>query len=185
MKIAKRILFYVSIPFIALTMWLVAIDWNALYLFGKSPSFREVRHPKLAVASEIYTADSVLIGRFYKQNRTPVDFAELPENLVSCLIATEDIRFYHHQGVDLYSLFSSMWSTAQGEKRGGSTLTQQLAKNLYQTRNQQSQGLFGKIPGLRTLISKAKEWNTAIKLEYVYTQAGVDCPVPEYGKFRE
>lgn len=122
----------------------------------------------MSVGSELYSADGKLLGRYYKENRSPVDFKSISPNLINALIATEDARFYQHNGVDFYSVFSSVVSTAQGDRRGGSTITQQLAKNLFKTRNDKSQGLIRYVPGVRTLIYKIKEWITALQIERVY-----------------
>lgn len=117
------------------------------------------------VASEVYTADGKLIGRYYKENRSPIEFDKIAKSVVDALIATEDTRFFEHKGVDFHALISSAVSTVKGDKRGASTITQQLAKNLYSTRNQKSQGLIKYIPVIRTFIYKLKEWITAYKLE--------------------
>ncbi|SMO45683.1 penicillin-binding protein 1A [Solitalea koreensis] len=151
-------------------VFLGALDLNFLWLFGYSPSIKELKNPPLATASELYTADSVLIGRYYKEDRTPVEFKELPSNLKNALIDTEDARFYNHGGIDIRSLFSSFFSTLSGDRRGASTITQQLAKNLFKTRRKKSYGLLTHIPVLNTIIYKAKEWITAVKLEYIYSK---------------
>jgi penicillin-binding protein 1A len=124
----------------------------------------------MRIASELYTADGKLIGRYYKENRTPVEYEKIAPSAVDALIATEDVRFFEHSGVDFRSLVSSLVSTASGDRRGASTITQQLAKNLYRTRNKKSEGLIKYVPGLRTLIYKFKELMTAIKLEGYYTK---------------
>jgi penicillin-binding protein 1A len=124
----------------------------------------------MAVSSEVYYADGKLIGRYSKENRTPVDFESISPNLIHALIATEDVRFYEHNGVDFYSFFTSMLSTATGDKRGGSTITQQLAKNLFATRKRKSQGLVSHIPVIRTIVSKVKEWFTAFQIERNYSK---------------
>lgn len=84
--------------------------------------------PSLNVASEVYTADSVLIGRYFEEDRDPVPYDSISKNIIDALIATEDVRFYKHQGVDFIGLFSSAVSTLKGDRRGASTITQQLAK---------------------------------------------------------
>src|SRR5690606_12626741 len=104
------------------------------WLFGYSPSKKDVKFPTLRVGSELYTADGKLIGRYFKENRTPVNFEEISPSAVDALVATEDVRFYSHMGIDFRSLLSSGLSTATGDRRGASTITQQLAKNLYRTR---------------------------------------------------
>ncbi len=124
--------------------------------------------PTLRVGSELYTADGKLIGRYYKENRTPVDFKQISPSVINALVATEDARFYSHMGIDFRSLLSSSISTATGDKRGASTITQQLAKNLYRTRYNKSQGLIKYVPVLRTIVSKLKEWMTAVKIELNY-----------------
>ena len=124
----------------------------------------------MRIASELYTADGKLIGRYYKENRTPVEYEKIAPSVVDALVATEDVRFFEHSGVDFRSLVSSLVSTASGDRRGASTITQQLAKNLYRTRNKKSEGLIKYVPGLRTLIYKFKELMTAIKLEGYYTK---------------
>ncbi len=122
------------------------------------------------VVSELYTSDGVLIGKYYKENRTPVEYDSISPAVIDALVATEDIRFYKHSGVDFRSLISSLVSTASGDRRGASTITQQLAKNLYSTRNRKSEGLIKYIPGVRTIIFKLKEWITAYKLENYYSK---------------
>ncbi|MDN5284842.1 MAG: penicillin-binding protein [Mucilaginibacter sp.] len=124
----------------------------------------------MSVGSEVYTADGKLIGQYYKENRSPVELKNISPNLVNALIATEDVRFYNHHGVDFYSFFTSMLSTAKGERRGGSTITQQLAKNLFETRKRKSQGIIKHVPLIRTIVYKCKEWLTAFKIEHVYSK---------------
>jgi len=124
----------------------------------------------MSVASEVYYADGKLIGRYYKENRSPVEFKGISPNLVNALVATEDVRFYKHGGVDFYSFFSSLLSTAKGDRRGGSTITQQLAKNLFETRKRKSQGIIKHVPFIRTIVFKCKEWLTAFEIEHVYSK---------------
>ena len=147
-----------------------AIELNFLGLFGYSPDIVDIKTPNMRIASELYTADGKLIGRYYKENRTPVEYDKIAPSVVNALIATEDVRFFQHSGVDFRSLISSLVSTASGDRRGASTITQQLAKNLYSTRNKKSEGLIKYVPGLRTLVYKFKELMTAIKLEGYYTK---------------
>ncbi|MDB5031612.1 MAG: penicillin-binding protein, partial [Mucilaginibacter sp.] len=139
-------------------------------MFGYSPDMQDIRSPSLSVGSQVYTADGKLIGEYYRENRSPVDYKAISPSLINALVATEDVRFYKHGGVDFYSFVTSILSTAKGDKRGGSTITQQLAKNLYSTRKRKSQGLLRHIPVIRTLVSKCKEWLTAYKIEHVYNK---------------
>ncbi|MBS7563154.1 transglycosylase domain-containing protein [Mucilaginibacter sp. Bleaf8] len=147
-----------------------SIELNLFNLFGYSPDLNDIRNPVMSVASEVYTADGKLLAKFYKENRSPVDLKKISPNLVNALVATEDVRFYKHHGVDYYSFFTSLASTAKGDKRGGSTITQQLAKNLFNTRKRKSQGFVRHIPVFRTVVYKLKEWLTAYKIEHVYNK---------------
>src|SRR5690606_37724236 len=127
-QIRNRLLRYtVYLIYIGVLLF-CAIEMNFLGLFGYSPTAKAIKSPVQHFASELYTADSVLIGRYFREDRTPVQFEQLPQSLIDALIATEDIRFYKHHGVDGRALLGSLVSTAKGDKRGGSTLTQQLAK---------------------------------------------------------
>lgn len=120
------------------------------------------------MGSELYTSDGKLIGRYFKENRTPVAFNEISKNVVNALVATEDVRFYKHSGIDIQALGRAV--VGMGKEGGASTITQQLAKNLYRTRYNKSSGLAKRIPLIRTIIPKLKEWMTAIKLESNYSK---------------
>ncbi len=122
------------------------------------------------IVSQLYTSDGKLIGKYYKENRTPVEYDSIAPAIIDALVATEDVRFYKHSGVDVRSLLSSIISTATGDRRGASTITQQLAKNLYSTRNRKSEGWIKYIPLVRTIVYKLKEWVTAYKLENYYSK---------------
>ncbi|MCU0352273.1 MAG: transglycosylase domain-containing protein [Cytophagales bacterium] len=149
-------------------IYLWSVEANFLNLYGESPTIERIQNPKIDKPSELYTADGVLIGRYYRENRNPVTYKEIPKVMVDALVATEDARFYEHAGIDSRALLRAV--TYLGREGGGSTLTQQLAKNLYKTRRKKSQGLLSRVPGLGTLIAKTKEWMTAIKLERTYTK---------------
>lgn len=153
-----------------LILGLGAVDCNFLYLFGRSPGFKDIENPVVSEASEVYSADSVQLGRFFSENRTPVEYNEISPVLIHTLIDTEDERFYHHHGVDFKGLFAAVKDMARGRARGASTITQQLAKNLFRVRTQYSTGLLGYIPGVRLLVMKAKEWIVAIKLEIIFNK---------------
>lgn len=156
--------------FLLLTL---AIDINLFWLFGRSPNISELKNPDISLTSEIYSADGNKIGTLFTENRTPAEYSELPQNLINTLIATEDVRFYKHNGVDIKATFAAVWSVMKGEKRGGSTITQQLVKNLFKTRKDYSAGPLGSVPVLSTLISKAKEWINAIKIEMYYSKEDI------------
>ncbi len=154
-----------------LMLYLLAVDNNFLYLFGKSPSMHTVKNTRPAQASEIYSADSVLIGKFFSENRTPVTYEEVNPVFWQALIDTEDERFYHHFGIDFQALFAALKDyVVHHDARGASTITQQLAKNLFRVRTEYSTGVLGNVPGLKMLIMKSKEWITAVKLEANFTK---------------
>ncbi|MXV15513.1 transglycosylase domain-containing protein [Hufsiella ginkgonis] len=169
-EIRNKPLRYAVIFIYSVILFFCALELNFLWLFGYSVDINDIRKPNMRIASELYTADSVLIGRYYRENRSPVAFDKIAPSVIHALVATEDVRFYKHSGVDIISLISSGISTASGDKRGGSTITQQLAKNLYRTRYNKSQGLIRHIPLVRTIVFKLKEWSTAFKLESHYSK---------------
>lgn len=150
-------------------LYLVAVDNNFLWLFGKSPGLSQIKNPVSSQASEIYSADNVMIGKFFNENRTPVKYEEVNPEFWKALVDTEDERYYKHFGIDIQGVFAAMKDYAvHHDARGASTITQQLAKNLFRVRTQYSTGLLGNIPGLKILIMKSKEWITAVKLEWVF-----------------
>ena len=152
-------------------LYLVAVDCNFLWLFGKSPSMEMIKNKRPAQASELYSADGQQIGKFFSENRTPVNYEDVNPVFWEALIDTEDERFYRHHGID-YAAFGAALKdyVMHHDARGASTITQQLAKNLFRVRTEYSTGLLGNIPGLKMLIMKSKEWITAYKLEYFFTK---------------
>lgn len=166
----KKTVVWIITCVLSVILLLIAVDLNFLYLFGKSPGFKDIEHPVTSEASEIYSADSVLIGRFFSENRTPVEYEDISPIIIQTLIDTEDERFYRHHGIDFQGLFAAIKDIASGRARGASTITQQLAKNLFRVRTQYSTGLLGKIPGVKILVMKAKEWIVAVKLEMIFSK---------------
>ncbi|MEA3452245.1 MAG: biosynthetic peptidoglycan transglycosylase, partial [Bacteroidota bacterium] len=140
---------------------------------GYIPPFDELENPKTNLATEIYSADNVLLGKYYNENRTIVQFEDLSPNVVNALLATEDIRFYSHSGVDFRALTRVFVKTVLLGKDagGGSTISQQLAKNLYRMREKDIANSKAKIARkFSTGIMKFQEWVTAAKLERNYTK---------------
>ncbi len=166
----KKFILRILQLFLVIIIFLGMLDVNFLWMFGKSPKLSQINDPKQKTASELFAADGKKIGKYFDENRMPVKFSEVSPVLIKTLINTEDVRFYDHHGIDLKATFSIFWYMLKGEKRGGSTITQQLVKNLFKTRNNYSRGLLGHIPGIKTVIYKAKEWITAIKIELFYTK---------------
>ena len=139
--------------------------------FGPMPTFEELENPKSSLASEVLTDDHEPLGGFFIQNRSFVGRNELAPSLVDALVSTEDARFYSHSGIDAKGLMRVMFKTVmlgRDEAGGGSTITQQLAKNLFPRDTAYSDSKFVKFVKLG--ISKFKEWITAVKLERNYTK---------------
>ncbi|HBX50182.1 MAG TPA: penicillin-binding protein [Bacteroidales bacterium] len=153
-------------PFIFLALIILLIVTGAL---GFMPTFEELENPRSNIASEIFSSDQKILGKYFYQNRTFVGFKELSPHLVNALIATEDARFETHSGIDGKALLRVMTGLfTGGSKGGGSTITQQLAKNLFPRDTIKGRSKILKIP--RLAITKFKEWVTAIKLERNYTK---------------
>jgi len=142
-----------------------------LYSFSDLPGFEELENPDIDYATEVYDQFGRDIGRYYVQNRVAVPFDSLNPYLVQALISTEDTRYYEHSGIDGRSLLRVLFKTIilqQGSSGGGSTITQQLAKQLYSQRDFSGLGKIGK--ALRLINYKLKEWYTATRLERRYTK---------------
>lgn len=156
MKLLKIfwLLFFSGLAGIALFFYLL----NAEY-FGNLPGFEELENPESSLATEIISTDGVIIGKYYTQNRSNVDYSHLPQNLRQALLATEDIRFEDHAGIDFRALLRTLFSG--GTKGGASTITQQLAKNLFPRE---------RLNKFQLVIRKFKEWIIATRLEHSYTK---------------
>ncbi len=169
----KKIIVWLITLVVLLLLFLGAVDVNFLWLFGRSPGFDDIKQPPVTEASVIYSADSVMLGKYYNENRIPVTYEEISPIVIKTLISTEDVRFYKHHGVDIVGLFAAAKDIVSGNARGASTITQQLAKNLFKVRRadgKYSRGALGNVPGVNLLVMKAKEWIVAIKLESIYSK---------------
>jgi len=134
-------------------------------LLGFMPSFEELENPKSNLASQIISSDNVLLGTYYIENRSNVNYSEISPNVVNALIATEDIRFEKHSGIDYLGVFRAVVKSlilSDKSSGGGSTITQQLAKNLFPRKSNASK--------FELILIKLKEWVTAIKLEKNYSK---------------
>ncbi|HSH53328.1 MAG TPA: transglycosylase domain-containing protein [Bacteroidales bacterium] len=139
--------------------------------FGNMPTFEDLENPDNNLASEVFSADTVLLGSYYYQNRSYVQFDELSPNIVKALLATEDIRFHKHSGIDARGLGRVVvYSILLGNRDagGGSTITQQLAKNLFPRDTTIYHSSFKR--NINLGLTKFKEWVTAVKLEKNYTK---------------
>ena len=155
----------------AFLLYLIMVDINFLWLFGRSPGMNAIMNPKTVQASELYSADGVLIGKYFSENRTPVTYEDINPVFWQALVDTEDERFFHHFGIDFQGVFAAFKDyVIHHEARGASTITQQLVKNMFRVRTEYSTGLLGNIPGVKMLIMKSKEWITAVKIELFFNK---------------
>lgn len=155
-------------------VYLIAVDINFLWLFGKSPGMSAIKNPVTNQASEIYSADGVMIGKYFNENRTPVKYEDVNPIFWTALIDTEDERFFHHIGIDFQGVFAAFKDfVLHNDARGASTITQQLVKNMFRVRTQYSTGILGNVPGLKILIMKSKEWITAVKIEMLFEKKDI------------
>lgn len=154
-------------PFVAMTI-ILSLVWNGYY--GELPTFEELESPKSNAASDLIADDGSLLGQYYVENRSFVEYDELSPNLVNALVSTEDARFTSHSGIDFVSLSRVAFKTVlMGDNQGGgSTITQQLAKNLFPRNITSQDSSFERM--WKTIISKFKEWITAVRLEANYTK---------------
>lgn len=186
--------------FIPVSLVLIMLILTASGVFGRMPSFEELENPKSNLATEVYSADGKVIGTFFVQNRSHVQYADLfPADstrrieldghsvppIVAALIATEDARFRQHAGIDIQSLMRVGFKTillSNASQGGGSTITQQLAKNLFPRDTVRNRSKVARTSKL--VLAKFKEWITALKLEYNYTKeeiAAMYLNTVEYG----
>jgi len=143
---------------------IIAVFLFMMYVFEGLPSFEELENPSAQLATNVWSKDGQLIGSFFNENRVEVSIDSIPPHVINALIATEDKNFYHHWGVDLQRFIKAMVKNVLLFKReGASTITQQLAKNLYglKSKNESARG---------TIIRKIREWITAIQIEKNYTK---------------
>lgn len=134
-----------------------------LGLFGRLPDLRALENPKSNQASEVISDDNVILGTYYVQNRSNVRYDEISPNVINALIATEDIRFYTHSGIDFKRTFTIIFYNLVGNRQGASTITQQLALNLFSKEGRSKNFI-------KRLIQKSQELIVAVKLERQYTK---------------
>ena len=157
----------------AIMLFFLFASWG---IFGSMPSFEDLENPDSNLATEVISADQVVIGKFFRENRSQLKYSDLPKNLVDALVATEDERFYEHSGIDGRGTLRAIASL--GTSGGASTLTQQLAKQLFH-------GEGSKFLPFR-IVQKAKEWIIAIRLERQYTKneiLAMYCNVYDFGNY--
>ncbi|MDN5630076.1 MAG: transglycosylase domain-containing protein, partial [Lactococcus sp.] len=157
----KKWIKIIWIGFFALVLGISALFFAVSQGFlGDMPDVKELENPDIFVASEIYSSDNVLLGKFEKEKTMPVTYKQLPPYLVYALQAKEDERFKEHSGIDLKSIARAVFF--RGERGGGSTITQQLAKLLFTGNASQNK--------IERALQKLKEWCVAVSLEKRYTK---------------
>ena len=156
-KYIKRFWVILFSGFAAVLLLFLITSWGWL---GALPTFEELENPQTNLATEVISIDGKTIGKYAKENRTPIKYEELPQNLVNALVATEDERFYSHSGIDFRGTARAVIKLGSGG--GASTITQQLAKNLFTKRASKNI--------VMRVFQKVKEWIVATKLERQYTK---------------
>lgn len=160
-KYAKQLRWFWGLFYVGLASFVAIFAAASLGLLGEMPEFRQLENPKTNLATQIISSDDVVLGKFYfNDNRTPLSYEEIPQNLIDALIATEDERFYSHAGIDARGTARAV--AFLGSKGGASTISQQLARQLFtgvRSRNT-----------LEAVIQKIKEWVIAVRLERRYTK---------------
>ena len=161
----RKFVRFIWIAFAAATLGVAGIFGAASAgLLGTMPDFRQLENPKTNLATQIISADNTVLGKFYfNDNRTPISYDEIPSSMIDALVATEDERFYSHSGIDFRGTARALFYL--GSKGGGSTITQQLARQLFtgvRSRNK-----------LEAVVQKIKEWVIAIRLERRYTKSEI------------
>ena len=124
-------------------------------LLGEMPTFEQLENPETNLATEVFSSDGETLGKYYNENRTPIKYEELPPNLINALVATEDIRYYDHSGIDARGTLRAI--AYLGSNGGASTISQQLAKQLFT--GVRSSNIF------EAVTQKIKEWVIAVRLE--------------------
>ena len=152
-------LYAAGVLFVFLLFFSIAQGW-----LGFMPTFEDLENPESLFASEVISSDGLVLGKFFKENRSSVKYEELSPVLIKALVATEDVRFYEHSGVDARGLVRVLKGIVTGDSNsgGGSTISQQLAKMLFPRDNLSNK--------LELIIRKLKEWVIAVKLEKSYTK---------------
>lgn len=153
-----------TLVFTPILLLFLVILLTAFGVFGALPTTEELENPKSNIASEVFSSDGKIIGKYYVQNRTNAHFSELSPHLVNALVATEDVRYFKHSGVDAIALARVIVKTILGrdtDSGGGSTVSQQLAKNLFPRE---------KLNKFQIAFRKIKEWIIAVKLERNYSK---------------
>jgi penicillin-binding protein 1A len=158
--------------FLCVPLYFYTVEIDLWGLYGGMPSTKALENPENDLSSELISADGVSLGRYFRYNRSQTTYDELSEDLVNTLVISEDHRFYDHSGLDYIAFWRVFWGLVRfSPAGGGSTITQQLAKNLFRTREGELDGHIARLGSLpRLLVRKTKEWIIAIDLERNFTK---------------
>src|SRR5688572_2881412 len=168
---ALWILFFAFV--VGFPLYILSVQSNFLGLFGEMPSLKAIENPENDLSSELISADGVSLGKYFTLNRSQVTYDQLSPHLVNTLLYSEDHRFYEHSGMDFWAYIRVAWGLVTfNSAGGGSTITQQLAKNLF-TQNAElsldgSIAKLGRTP--KRVVQKTKEWIISINLEKNFTK---------------
>ncbi len=161
-KPKKRIILLYALALLPIVSGLILFNLISNGILGYIPSFEELENPKNMLATEVLSSDNKLLGVYFKENRSTVEYSEISPNLVNALLATEDARFYEHSGIDGIAILRALMGAATfNPKGGGSTISQQLAKLLY---HDPDKNVFHRI------LQKLNEWVIAVRIEKRYTK---------------
>ena len=158
--------------FVGLPVYIIAISNDFLGLFGGMPSLSQLENPENDLSSTLYYANGEQMGKYFRTNRSQISFKNMSEELRTTLVVSEDHRYFEHSGLDMVAyLRVAKGLITFNPAGGGSTISQQLAKKLYSTRDSDMEGSFARLGSLpRLIISKTKEWIIAVQLEETFTK---------------
>lgn len=158
--LSRHVRTYWRLVFLGIASVLALFLLAAVGLFGSLPDHTALENPDSELATEVLSADGKMLGKFYSENRTPIQFEDLPQSIVDAFVATEDERFYEHSGIDAYGLARAI--SKLGSNGGASTITQQLAKNYFTEQRSKNK--------IERVLQKLQEWIIAVRLEKQYTK---------------
>ena len=166
--ISLWIFFFIMV--VIVPTYIITVSNDLMGLYGGMPSIKALENPENDLSSDLLSSDGVSLGRYYRYNRSQVTYDELSPALVNTLLSSEDHRFYKHPGIDLTGLMRAVvGKLTMNYAGGGSTITMQLAENLFNTMTE-NEGALYKVGGLREIIIKTKEWIIAVQLERNFTK---------------
>lgn len=161
------VILFGGVVLLPLYVYTVSLEWG---IYGGLPSLKALENPENDLSSQLISSDGVSLGSYFRFNRSPVTFDELSPELVQTLVASEDQRFRRHAGIDLRGLLRAAYGVLTlNRDGGGSTITMQLAENLFSTMTE-NEGTLYKVPGAKDVVIKTKEWIIAAQLEKNFTK---------------